>query len=43
MPSARSIAIGEALLIELPLAALCYLLARDAEHVLRRRTISGSP
>ena len=31
-----AIAIGEAVLIELPLAALCYLLARDAERVLRR-------
>ena len=30
------IAIGEAILIELPLAAVCYLLARDAERVLRR-------
>ena len=29
-------AIGEAVLIELPLAGLCYLLARDAERVLRR-------
>jgi hypothetical protein len=38
-----AIAIGEAVLIELPLATLCYLLARDAEHVLRRRTTSGSP
>jgi hypothetical protein len=37
-----ALAIGEAVLIELPLAALCYLLARDAERVLRRRTISGS-
>ena len=31
-----AIAIGEAVLIELPLAALCYLLARDAERVLPR-------
>lgn len=31
-----AIAIGEAVLIELPLAGLCYLLARDAERVLRR-------
>ncbi len=31
-----AIAIGEAILIELPLAALCYVLARDAERVLRR-------
>ncbi len=38
-----AIAIGEAVLIELPLAALCYLLARDAEQLLRRRTASGSP
>ena len=30
------VAIGEALLVELPLAALCLLLARDAERVLRR-------
>ena len=30
------IAIGEALLVELPLALLCLLLARDAERVLRR-------
>ncbi len=29
-------AIGEALLVELPLAGLCLLLARDAERVLRR-------
>jgi len=29
-------AIGEAVLIELPLAGLCLLLARDAERVLRR-------
>jgi hypothetical protein len=36
-----AIAIGEAVLIELPLAALCYLLARDAEQVLRRRTTQG--
>jgi hypothetical protein len=31
-----AIAIGEAVLIELPLAGLCYLLARDAEQVLSR-------
>jgi hypothetical protein len=30
------IAIGEALLVELPLAGLCLLLARDVERVLRR-------
>jgi hypothetical protein len=30
------IAIGEAALVELPLAALCLLIARDAERVLRR-------
>jgi hypothetical protein len=30
------LAIGEAVLVELPLAALCLLLARDAERVLRR-------
>jgi hypothetical protein len=30
------IAIGEAALVELPLAGLCLLLARDAERVLRR-------
>jgi hypothetical protein len=30
------VAIGEALLVELPLAGLCFLLARDAERVLRR-------
>jgi len=30
------IAIGEAVLVELPLAGLCFLLARDAERVLRR-------
>src|SRR5438309_744978 len=30
------IAIAEALLIELPLAVLCLLLARDAERILRR-------
>ena len=29
------LAIGEAVLIELPLAALCLLLARDAEKVLK--------
>ena len=29
-------AIGEAVLVELPLALLCLLLARDAERVLRR-------
>ncbi len=29
-------AIGEAELVELPLAGLCFLLARDAERVLRR-------
>ena len=29
-------AIGEAVLVELPLAGLCFLLARDAERVLRR-------
>lgn len=32
------IAIGEAVVVELPLAALCVLLARDAERVLRRGT-----
>jgi hypothetical protein len=31
-----AMAIGEALLVELPLAVLCLLLARDAERVLRR-------
>lgn len=31
-----AIAIGEAVLVELPLAGLCYLLARDAEQVLSR-------
>ena len=31
-----AVAIAEAVLVELPLAGLCYLLARDAEHVLRR-------
>lgn len=30
------IAIAEAVLVELPLAALCFLIARDAERVLRR-------
>ena len=30
------VAIGEAVLVELPLAVLCFLLARDAERVLRR-------
>jgi hypothetical protein len=30
------VAIVEALLVELPLAALCFLIARDAERVLRR-------
>ena len=30
------IAIAEALLLELPLAVLCLLLARDAERILRR-------
>jgi hypothetical protein len=30
------VAVAEALLVELPLAALCLLLARDAERVLRR-------
>jgi len=30
------VAIAEAMLVELPLAALCYLLARDAERVLSR-------
>jgi hypothetical protein len=29
-------AIGEAVLVELPLAVLCFLLARDAERILRR-------
>ncbi len=29
------VAIGEAVLVELPLAVLCLLLARDAEKVLR--------
>jgi hypothetical protein len=38
-----AIAIGETVPIELPLAALCYLLAHDAENVLRRRTVSGNP
>jgi len=33
-----AVAIGEAVLVELPLAALCVLLARDAERVLRRGT-----
>ena len=33
-----AIAIGEAVLVELPLAVLCVLLARDAERVLRPRT-----
>ena len=32
----RSIAIAEAVLVELPLAALCFLIARDVERVLRR-------
>ena len=32
----RGVAIGEAVLVELPLAVLCFLLARDAERVLRR-------
>ena len=31
------IAIGEAALVELPLAGLCLVLARDTERVLRRR------
>jgi len=31
-----AVAIAEALLVELPLAAVCYLLARDAEKVLSR-------
>ena len=31
-----AMAIGEAALVELPLAALCLLLARDAERVLRQ-------
>ena len=31
-----AVAIGEAILVELPLALLCLLLARDAERVLRR-------
>jgi len=31
-----AIAVGEAVLVELPLAGLCVLLARDAERVLRR-------
>ena len=31
-----AVAIAEAVLVELPLAALCYLLARDAERVLSR-------
>jgi hypothetical protein len=31
-----AVAIGEAVLVELPLAVLCILLARDAERVLRR-------
>jgi hypothetical protein len=35
-----AIAIGEAVLVELPLAGLCVLLARDAERVLRRGTPS---
>jgi hypothetical protein len=30
------VAIGEAVLVELPLAGLCFLIARDAERVLRR-------
>ena len=29
-------AIAEALLVELPLAVVCLLLARDAERILRR-------
>ena len=33
-----AVAVGEAALVELPLAALCVLLARDAERVLRRAT-----
>jgi predicted branched-subunit amino acid permease len=32
------IAIGEAVLVELPLAVVCVLLARNAEQVLRRGT-----
>jgi hypothetical protein len=31
-----AVATAEAVLVELPLAGLCYLLARDAEQVLRR-------
>jgi hypothetical protein len=31
-----AVAIGEAVLVELPLAGLCFMLARDAERVLRR-------
>jgi hypothetical protein len=31
-----AVAIAEALLVELPLAVLCLLLARDAERILRR-------
>ena len=31
-----AVAICEAMLVELPLAVLCFLLARDAERVLRR-------
>jgi hypothetical protein len=35
------VAIGEAVLVELPLAALCLLLARDVERVLRGRAGSA--
>jgi len=35
-PLELGVALGEALLIELPLALLCLLLARDAERILRR-------
>jgi len=36
-------AIGEAVLLELPLGLLCLLLARDAERVLRRPATPRSP
>jgi hypothetical protein len=32
----RAVAVAEAVLVELPLATLCLLIARDAERVLRR-------
>jgi hypothetical protein len=38
----RAVSIAEAALVELPLAAVCLLLARDAERVLSRTSRAGA-